>query len=107
MAPTTTISHECVSSAGLTGWIRVTSSYLAPGDSSAGFLGVGWSGSSGEQLAELMDEAQPSDEVLTLQECLHSSFLLMLHDVLGLCGVVLHVLGLRKESRGAAGLRLQ
>lgn len=81
------ITFSCV---GLAGWIWAIFSYLVLGDNSAGFLGVSWSISCGEQLGELIYDAQASDEVLTLQKSIYSFLLLIFHNILGLHRVILH-----------------
>lgn len=81
------ITFSCV---GLAGWIWAIFSYLVLGDNSAGLRGVSWSISRGEQLGELIYDAQASDEVLTLQKSIYSFLLLIFHNILGLHRVVLH-----------------
>lgn len=68
-----------------------------------------WGGSSlscGEQPGKLVGDAQVSDQLLTLQQSIHSPLLFMFHDVLGLHGVVLHALHLGRETRAVAKLKL-
>lgn len=89
------MAGSCV---GLAGWIWATFSYLALGDNGAGPLGVSWSVGCGEQLGELIYNAQASDKVLTPLKSIDSFLLLIFHNILGLHRVVLHTLYLRKEG---------
>lgn len=71
-------------------------SYLALAVSGKGPLHVSWCLSCRLQVGELGYDAQASDKVLTLQQSIYSFLLLICHDILGLCGVDLHVLCLGK-----------
>jgi len=73
-------------------WIWAAHSYLALGDNGAGSWGVSWPASCGEQLGELIYDAQASDKVLALQQSIHSFLLLVFHNILGLHRVVLQAL---------------
>lgn len=89
------VANSC---AGLAGRVWAIFSYLALGDSGAGSLHVGWSVHCWEQLGKLLYDAHASDKVLTLQKSIYSFLLLIFHNILGLHGVVLQVLCLRKEA---------
>ena len=93
----TILPRTAVSCVGLAGWIWAIFSYLALGDNGAGSLGIGGSVGCGEQLGELIYDAQASDKVLALQKSIYSFLLLIFHNILGLHRVVLRALYLRKE----------
>lgn len=73
-------------------------SYLNLGGNSAGSVGVRWFLSCGKNLGEQIYDAQALDKFLTPRKSMHSFLLFVFQNILGLHGVILHVLHLRKET---------